>query len=472
VSPGWWPLVASLFQRDNDVVVQVCHEADGELHLEATSRLTTPDALQGLLRRIRENATKVCGACGRTPATAYHRRPGQPIRVVCDACRRRLDHGEDYLDLAVSYWRMDGSPRPQPSAAGAAFTTRAPGTASPEKRTCTALPPDELRRVVNEIRSALQAEIVGQDSAVSRLALLAGLHIGGGLPRGGRALILGPSGVGKTSLLQALRRALEPWDVAWVVTDALDLTSAGWSGAPSIGDLIKAALDGAAPDSPRARRAVVVIDELHHARRVHDTTGNMLAKREEVLASLLGLTGHGTVHFGEGTEEWSSREALVIGMGAFTDLIDLSRPVSVKDIVRAGLPLELATRLAEEIIVLEPLRERDLIGLLRRWPALVSLIDVCNRLGYPVRVHDEAYTRAARVVTLGLDGSTPRTAGGWLVAALRHALIGALEGDELCELVIIPDSLPIPRTATRRRPPDDPPDGHGLWDATIVLTPR
>jgi hypothetical protein len=215
-----------------------------------------------------------------------------------------------------------------------------------------------------------------------------------------------------------------------------------------------------------------VIDELHHARRVHDTTGNMLAKREEVLASLLGLTGHGTVHFGEGTEEWSSREALVIGMGAFTDLIDLSRPVSVKDIVRAGLPLELATRLAEEIIVLEPLRERDLIGLLRRWPALVSLIDVCNRLGYPVRVHDEAYTRAARVVTLGLDGSTPRTAGGWLVAALRHALIGALEGDELCELVIIPDSLPIPRTATRRRPPDDPPDGHGLWDATIVLTPR
>jgi hypothetical protein len=101
------------------------------------------------------------------------------------------------------------------------------------------------------------------------------------------------------------------------------------------------------------------------------------------------------------------------------------------------------------------------------------LTETCKHLGHEVRILDEAYARAARVVTLGHDASTPRTAGGWLVSALRTALIAALDRPEATELIITPDSLPIPSTATRPLPPrDPPPEAPGGWDTTIVVTPR
>jgi hypothetical protein len=256
--------------------------------------------------------------------------------------------------------------------------------------------------------------------------------------------------------------ALEPWDVPIIRAEAGDLSSPGWAGAPSIGTLIENALRGDAPDSERARRAVIVIDELHHVRMIRGTEGNMAAKRQEVLSSLLALAGHGTLHF-QGGEAWSSEQALVIGVGAFTDLLDLSRSPTVADFMDAGLPLELTTRLAEEVIVLQPLGEPQLVELLRRWPSLTSLHAMCERLGYRVRIVDEAYRHAARVVTLGHDSSTARTAGGWLVAALRHELVRLLPDTGSSDIVITPDSLPIPPSAMKERPKGSPED-HDDWD--------
>lgn len=179
------------------------------------------------------------------------------------------------------------------------------------------------------MRDVMAQELVGQDDVVARLALLAGLHVGAGLPRGACALIVGPSGVGKSTAIHALRRALDEggWDVPVVVTDAIDLTSPGWSGAPSIGDLVEAAIGDEPPDSARARHALVVIDEIHHI-GIAPQDGlhsNMAAKRREVISSLLPLVGYGTLHLGEGTREWSSRNALVICMGAFTGLLDTKK---------------------------------------------------------------------------------------------------------------------------------------------------
>lgn len=270
--------------------------------------------------------------------------------------------------------------------------------------------------------------------------------------------MLGPSGVGKSSLIEALRDALDAgrWDVPFVFTDALDLSSAGWKGA-SIGDLVQAVLGGDSPDSVRARHAVVVIDELHHANIVEDMDGNMRAKRQEVLASLLGLFGHGVLHLGETGKTWSSRNALVLGLGAFTGTLDLSHVPAQSDLIRAGLPLELSTRF-EEVVVLSPLAEGELLALLRRWPALVSLTEVCERLGFLVRIHDEAYRRAARALVLSADHATPRTAGAWLVTALRHELMTALTSGVVRDLVITPDSLEIARSAAPRADGDEP------WD--------
>jgi len=187
----------------------------------------------------------------------------------------------------------------------------------------------------------------------------------------------------------------------------------------------------------------------------------MRAKQQEVLASLLGLTGYGLpIQLPESRRAWSSDEALVIGVGAFSGLLDFRRPIGVHDVVGAGsIPLELTTRLAEELIVMRRLGEEELVEMLRRWPALISLVEVCGRLGYAARITPEAYRHAARVVTLNPDALTARTAGAWLVSGLRRALVAALNEPGRDEIVITPDALPIPPTAAkpirRERGPDD-----------------
>jgi hypothetical protein len=461
VSPGWWPLIAALYGAYPGVIVRTCCERDGTLLLDA-ALADGPLGVESTVRRIRETVTGICGCCGAVGARPYRATLDTPTRVVCPECQARLRAGEAYLRIADDHWHLDGSRR-MPSLAVVGRRALQGGAASPAvRRSDVALPPDELRRVIAEIRASMQAEIVGQQEAVARLALLGGLHVGGGLTRGARALVVGASGVGKTSLTSALKRALAPWALPWVETDALDLTAPGWSGAPSIGDLLEAALGAEPPDSPRAQRAVIVIDEIHHAALVPGAHGNMEAKRREVLASLLGLAGYGAVHLGEGARAWSSQHAMVIGMGAFTGRLDPSRSPTVHDLTNAGIPLELSTRLAEEVVLLKPLSEPELVELLHRWAPLTSLVEVCTRLGYTVRIHQATYRRAARVVTLGLDGSTARTAGGWIVSALRRALLDALATRELSDFIIAPDDLPIPPSATRR-PPDPPPDDAGGW---------
>ena len=461
ISPGWWKYVAPLYDDEVAIVtLDVCEERDGILVIEAC--MWEGGGWSAVeLSRIRNAAANTCGCCGSALGRLFRAAIYEPSRTVCDACRTRLQAGDDYLTIADDHFHLDGSRRPRPRSQGTGLTTaRFPGGGT-SLRPCTELPPAELRSLFAEIRSLMSEKIVGQHEAVSRVALLAALHVGGGLPRGGRALLAGVTGVGKSSVISAMALALEPWDVPIVRTDAIDLTSPGWSGAPSIGTLIENALQGAAPDSDRARRAVIVIDEVHHVRTIPEAAGSLAFKRQEVLSSLLALTGHGIVHFERG-DAWSSEQALVIGVGAFTDLLDLSRSPTVADFVAAGLPLELTTRLAEEVIVLQPLSEPHLVELLHRWPSLTSLQAMCERLGYRVRIVDEAYRHAARVVTLGHDSSTARTAGAWLVAALRQELVRLLPETGNSEIVITPDSLPIPSTAMKERTEESPDDGD--WD--------
>lgn len=448
VSPGWWPYLEALFDPADDLDVSVCEERDGELMLEAASRDSSASRLADIVAHIREGVAETCGACGARSARSVRLSLAGPTRRVCASCEARLRNGESFLAIADDFWRLDGSRRTR----SVQLQSRTPvpeSEADDPARPIEVLSPDNLRTVIREIHERLAQEIVGHSEVLGRLALLGGLHVGAGLPRGTRALIVGPSGAGKTSLLDAFRRAMSPWGLPTVTVAAGDLTSPGWSGAPTIGALVESALGRLAPDSPRARHTIVTIEELAHARVDHEATGNMLAKQREVLASLVGLTGFGLpLHLPESRHEWSSDEALVVGVGAFTGLLDLTHPISVRDIVAAGIPIELATRFAEDVIVMQRLSEEELIALLHRWPALTSLVDVCGRLGYAVRIAPETYRHAARAVTLGHDVLTARTAASWLVSALRRALFAALGSSRNDDIVITPDSLGIPWTAT------------------------
>lgn len=472
--PGWWPLVAGLYGKLVDVRVDVCQEVDGELQLRVSAKNDDRESawLGTFVQEIQAKAACTCACCGRTPAARFRTSLDAPADVLCDSCRRRVRGGETILGVADEYWRLDGSRRLESLKRGGISNAARLSTNSSHGRECAALPPEELRALIAELRRRLSDEIVGQE--VARLALLSGLHVGGGLPRGSRALLIGPSGVGKSTSIEVLRRVLGDlgWTLPMVVTDAVELTAPTYSGAPSIGDLLEAAIGSNAPDSSYARHAIVVIDELHHVGiRAGEYHANNAGYHRERFASWLPLLGYGTLRLGDGTREWSSQNALVICCGVFPDLLHTATPTVRELVVRGGLPLELASRF-EEVIRYRPLEEVALRRLLRQWPALTALVGVCERLGFSVRIDDAVFSRVARAVSIGHDGSTPRTAGSWIVAAVREAMVVALADPTIREIEITPDSLSISPTATRRQPPEDPPESSGPWGSGAGLTPR
>ena len=470
--PGWWRAVATIFSPLLEVRVDECHEQDGELVLRVVDRDGQP--CDNWIAQAQESARRLCAACGTSPAEAYRAHFSGPTRRVCASCRERLRNGESLLAIADEFFKLDGSRRVPPR--GGTSTSQAKA----QERASRSIPLErlsgpELRQLFLDIRASMRSEIVGHEDAVNRIALLGAIHVGGGLTRGGRAMVLGPTGSGKTSLVAAMLRAIAAYELPTVTADCLDLTAPGWSGAVSCPALVAAAIGEEAPASPRARKAIIVLDEIHHLLLRPDVTSNMAAKQREVMGSLLGLAGHGVLQL-EHRGSWSSENALVIGVGAFSDspMIDYrrSREIGVRELVAAGLQIELATRLLEDLIVLPTPTEHDMRAILREWPALRSLIRVCDQLGYGVRVHDETIRRAARVVHLGHDQSTLRTAGGWLVSALRQALIRALDDPDAKEIVVTPDSLPISPAATRPKDPPGPRDAPGDEDGRDARPPR
>lgn len=475
VPPGWWAYVQPLLA---EALVHLCREVDGRLEIVATALPPADDAeLQEDLDHLRRAITEMCICCGQRGAVR-RQAPGGRIVVACERCWPLLQGRQSVLAVADQFFHLDGSRR-MISRAIQPDAPRRPEVPVPSNglRECGTMAPAELRAVAAEFRRTMAARVVAQEEAVARLATLAALHVGGGTP-GSRALVVGPSGVGKTSLLSSLEAAFREgrFDVAVVRIDCIELQSPGWSGAPSIGEVIAGALGDTPLDSVRARRLVVILDEIHHIRTVDVPGGagsstSIGAKRAEILASLLGLTARdGVVNVGKDSyRPWSSGDAMIIALGAFTDLLDLSRDPTIADLA-PHLGLELASRF-EQVIRLRPIPEEALVGLLKRWPALIALTELAARLGLETRIHEEAYRRAARAVAQGRSRSTPRTAGGWLVAALQRSLDRALVDSTVQELVVTPDDLPI-STTEFRRPPEEPPEQGGDWDATIILTPR
>ena len=102
VSPGWWRLIAPLYDVYQSLVVEACHETDGRLVLRATpdDELTTAD-FEATLQRICEVAERTCGCCGGSPASAHRQDLRGPTRVVCDACWARLRDGESYVEVSA-----------------------------------------------------------------------------------------------------------------------------------------------------------------------------------------------------------------------------------------------------------------------------------------------------------------------------------------------------------------------------------
>ena len=188
----------------------------------------------------------------------------------------------------------------------------------------------------------------------------------------------------------------------------------------------------------------------------------MAARRNDVLASLLALTGGGPVQLEQAHAPWDSTQAMVLVSGAFSGL-DLQHGITVDRLTAWGFPVEFANRLTEQVIVLERPDRRMTTEILRAWPAYRSLAEICRSLGITVSLPEETLGRAAQATVDGVGGATIRTAAGWLVTTLRQQLLERLISGTGEPIGLSPDELPI-RYGDPGEPDDEVDPGNGSAD--------
>jgi ATP-dependent Clp protease ATP-binding subunit ClpX len=117
-----------------------------------------------------------------------------------------------------------------------------------------------------EIYDELNKYVIGQDSAKKALSVAVYNHYKRVGQHGksdveiqkGNILLRGPTGCGKTLLVQTLARKL---DVPFAIADATTLTEAGYVG-EDVDSVIKALYRNAGNDADKAARGIVCIDEI------------------------------------------------------------------------------------------------------------------------------------------------------------------------------------------------------------------
>ena len=131
---------------------------------------------------------------------------------------------------------------------------------SPESKELPELP------TPHEIKAHLDEYVIGQDAAKVTLSVAVYNHYkriyyGDGMNAElgkSNVLLLGPTGVGKTALAQALAKAL---DVPFAIADATTLTEAGYVG-EDVENILLRLIQAADSDVERAQRGIIYVDEI------------------------------------------------------------------------------------------------------------------------------------------------------------------------------------------------------------------
>lgn len=199
----------------------------------------------------------------------------------------------------------------------------------------------------------LQDAVIGQDEAkrslvsavwwnLYRSALIDAGYDPKLLPGKLNALLLGPSGIGKTELAKATASI---FGVPWVTTSAPNYSSAGYTGA-DVDDMLGLLLQAADGDSTAAEHGVVVLDEVDKLRR-RDFGGQSDVGCEAVQQAMLALLeGCEAMPRARGGERTKLRSHFVtfVGTGAFVGLDVAPGPVSADLLIGNGFIPEFVAR--------------------------------------------------------------------------------------------------------------------------------
>jgi len=214
----------------------------------------------------------------------------------------------------------------------------------------------KLRIDPQVIKGHLDEYVIGQDNAKEALAVAVSrhyrrirLHERGEELDKSNILLLGPTGCGKTHLVQTLARVLE---VPLVLADANEYTAAGYVGR-SVKELAEDLLRSADDDPSLAERGIIYIDEIDKLAHRETQRGHVGTK--EVQAALLKLVEGAS--YTKNETSFNTRTVLIIVSGAFSGLAeftggrDNTRTVTPQDLVAYGMQPEFIGRFAQIIQV-------------------------------------------------------------------------------------------------------------------------
>ena len=184
--------------------------------------------------------------------------------------------------------------------------------------------PNSENIVPKQIKDYLDAYVIEQNMAKEALAVALYNHnkrihnpvINGTVLKKSNVLLMGPSGVGKTLLVNTIADLLE---LPFVHADATTLTEAGYVGddAESIIDNLLTAAEG---DVDLAQRGVVCLDEIDKKTRKNDsTTLNRDVSGEGVQQALLKMVEGTEIKLSNG-KTFNTSNVLFIASGAFIGL--------------------------------------------------------------------------------------------------------------------------------------------------------
>ena len=309
--------------------------------------------------------------------------------------------------------------------------------------------PGVVAAAYHAIRGQVSSTVEGHPDVVGRLALMGArhLHLGGRQ----RALILGPSGTGKTTLVVALAHALGCPVAIWDVSVA---SETGWSGVDAA-DVLAELYQACDEDLDRMSRAIWVLDEVDKV-AVRDATGASKSHKLGQQKSLLGILGGGTpARFqaeGDRGRTLSIRtdDMMILGCGAFDGLPPDPGP---GDLVRYGYLVEFASRFPI-VVSLQSLDRSTLARVLAR--EIAPSIESAAEFGFAVRVARPVLHYVAGILETADGALTPRAAIGWLQAAIDRAVLRLLDLNAASgtRYDLTPDDITIPASirSGRERP--------------------
>lgn len=305
-------------------------------------------------------------------------------------------------------------------------------------------PPEVLGGAYRLLRRRLEERVSGHSDVLSRLALMGARHLHSGGRQ--RALLVGPSGVGKTTIGIAMAEALECPAVVWDVSVSAEV---GWSGI-SVSDVLAEMYRAHDGDLNWLSRTVLIADEIDKL-AIRGAQGSSREHRAGQQKSLLGLLGGGvpTRFQAEGdrgrTLAVRTDHMLILGLGAFHGLPE---DAGAGDLVRYGFSVEFASRFPV-ILTLSTPGPDQLVPILHR--EIAGALAGAAEFGFAIEVPEAVLRYVARGVCDAGPEVTPRAGAGWLISTVDAALLRLidLEAKPGTRIRLSPDDVPVPAALRR-----------------------